>query len=44
MTSIYLQLDVRVRQFGSNTCEVGYGLPSGHMQVLASKNTFFICY
>ena len=26
-------MDPNVRQFGSNTCEVGYGLPSGHMQV-----------
>jgi hypothetical protein len=27
------QMDPNVRQFGANTCEVGYGLPSGHMQV-----------
>uniref|UniRef100_A0A6U5ACD8 glucose-6-phosphatase n=1 Tax=Hemiselmis andersenii TaxID=464988 RepID=A0A6U5ACD8_HEMAN len=26
-------MDPRVRQFGSSTCEVGWGMPSGHMQV-----------
>ena len=25
-----------MRQFGTNTCEVGYGLPSGHVQVTAA--------
>ena len=26
-------MDAAVRQFGSNTCEVGFGMPSGHVQV-----------
>jgi hypothetical protein len=26
-------MDATVRQFGGNTCEVGFGMPSGHVQV-----------
>lgn len=26
-------MDASVRQFGGNTCEVGFGMPSGHVQV-----------
>eukprot|EP00961_Rhodomonas_salina_P069625 934607-Rhodomonas_salina.1 len=26
-------MDPGVRQFGHNTCEVGFGMPSGHVQV-----------
>ena len=30
-------MDPSVRQFGGNTCEVGFGMPSGHMQVCSPK-------
>jgi len=32
-------MDDRVRQFGGSTCEIGWGMPSGHMQVTVAVYT-----